>query len=50
MLRQILKEDADNLTAQPGISAQLIVTTILFFLMIISQAKAMLKILMLFLG
>ena len=28
MLRQTLKEDADNLTAQPGISAQLIVTTI----------------------
>jgi len=28
MLRQILKEDSSNLTTQPGISAQLIVTTI----------------------
>ena len=28
MLRQMLKEEAPNLTAQPGISAQLIVTSI----------------------
>ena len=28
MLRQILKEDSSNLTTQPGISAQLIVTAI----------------------